>query len=209
MTKNKENENTNRVQKQTLYIAVLVSITVGFMIGAAYTSFKLADQGSMTQQMPNMSQPVQSDNSQNISAETGARILTLEEFLKKNPENADAWTELGNLFYDSSRFTDSIEAYKKSLALVPGNPSILTDLGVMYRKNEQPEKAIEVFDQAIAVDTAFEIARFNKGVVLMHDMNDLVGGIQAWEELVKVNPLAAAPNGELVSSLVEKMKQQQ
>ncbi|OQY53070.1 MAG: hypothetical protein B6230_01405 [Desulfobacteraceae bacterium 4572_89] len=207
MNKNKENENTDMVQKQTMYIAVLVSITLGFMIGAAYTSFKLADQGSMAQQMPNMSQPVQSVNSQNMSAETGAKILTLEEFLKKNPDNADAWTELGNLFYDSNRFSDSIEAYEKSLALVPGNPNILTDMGVMYRKNKQPEKAVESFDQAIAADTAFEIARFNKGVVLMHDMNDFVGGIQAWEELVKVNPMAAAPNGELVSSLVEKMKQ--
>jgi cytochrome c-type biogenesis protein CcmH/NrfG len=215
MSTNKENENTNLVQKQTLYIAILVSITLGFMIGAVYTSFKLADQGTMVQHQASMSAPSQAGqtaqvgNSQDMSAETGARILKLEEFLKKNPDNADAWTELGNLFYDASRFGDSIEAYQKSLALAPGNPSVLTDMGVMYRRNKQPEKAIEAFEKAIEVDPAFEIARFNKGVVLMHDMNDLSGGIGAWEALVKVNPMATAPNGEAVSSLVEKMKQQQ
>ena len=59
-----------------------------------------------------------------------------------------------------------------------------------------------------AADPSFETARFNKGVVLMHDMEDIAGGIQAWEALVEVNPMATAPNGERVASLVERLKQQ-
>lgn len=209
MNKNKETENINMVHKQTLYIVILVSITIGFIMGAAYTSFKLADPGPMVQQQVNLPSPGQDISSQDLSAGNGAKILKLEEFLKKNPENPEAWTELGNLFYDSNRFEDSIEAYEKSLTLAPATPHILTDLGVMYRRNKQPEKAIEAFDQASALDPAFEVAQFNKGIVLMHDMNDLTGGIQAWEELVKINSMAVAPNGELISSLVEKMKQHQ
>jgi len=203
MEKKKENEVKGMVQKQTLYIAMLVSITFGFMVGAMYTSFKLADDAPMVRQQP---APGSDAGSQEISAETGSRILKLEQFIEENPENVDAWIQLGNLFFDTNRFGDAIEAYQKSLALKPGDPGVLTDMGVMYRRNKNPQKAIESFDLAIVASPAFETARFNKGIVLMHDMDDMADGIRAWEALVEMNPMAEAPNGELVSSLVEKMK---
>ena len=206
MGKEKENDLTGMVHKQTLYMAILVSITFGFMVGAMYTSFKLAGDTPMAQQP---SGPNDHPDSQEMSAETGSRILKLEQFLKENPENVDAWTQLGNLFFDTNRFSDAIEAYGRSLALKPGDPSVLTDMGVMYRRNKNPKKAIETFDLAIAADPAFETARFNKGVVLMHDMDDAAGGVLAWEALLKVNPMAKAPNGESLTSLVERMKQQE
>lgn len=202
----KETENKNMVTKQTFYMAILVSLTLGFMLGAVYTSFKLAGN---EQQVGQQADPHEGhDDPQEASAEAGDRIVKLEEFLKGNPDNAEAWAELGNLFYDTDRSGDAINAYEKSLALVPGDPNIMTDMGVMYRKAKQPEKAIEVFDQVIAANPAFETARFNKGVVLMHDMNDLPGGIKAWEALVELNPMATAPNGELVASVIERMKKQ-
>ena len=202
MGKNKEKDITGMVQKQTLYLAILVSITLGFMVGAMYASFKLAGQTPGVQQTAD----VKDSESQEASAQMGSRILKLEQFIKENPENVDAWTQLGNLFFDSNRFSDAIEAYGKSLSLKPDDPNVLTDMGVMYRRNKNPKKAIEIFELAIAADPVFETARFNKGVVLMNDMDDLAGGIKAWEELVEVNPSATAPNGEPVSALVERMK---
>lgn len=78
----------------------------------------------------------------------------------------------------------------------------------MCRRNNQPQKAIEVFDKVISIDPSFETARFNKGVVLLHDLNDVAGGIKAWEGLVEQNPLAMASNGESVDALVQRMKNQ-
>jgi cytochrome c-type biogenesis protein CcmH/NrfG len=203
MGKKKDKNSGDTVQKQTFYMAILVSITFGFMAGAMYTSFKLAGDAPVAKQMP---APGGGSDSSNMSAQTGSEILKLEQFLKENPDNVKAWTQLGNLFFDSNRFGDAIEAYEKSLALKPGDPNVLTDLGVMYRRNKNPEKAIETFDLAIAANSGHETARFNKGIVLMHDMDDIKGGIKAWEDLVAVNPMAKAPNGELVSALVERMK---
>jgi len=203
---------TNMVHKQTFYIAILISITFGFMIGAVYTSFKLAKDTagpmSVSGKNPNTNESAQTGQAENPEAEAriGAQILKLESFLKENPDNADAWTQLGNTFFDSHRFADAIEAYEKSVALVPANPNVLTDLGVMYRRNKSPERAIAAFDRAIAVQPDFETARFNKGVVLMHDLNDLPGAIKAWEALVEVNPVAVAPNGQLVNSLIQGLK---
>ncbi|WP_027362388.1 tetratricopeptide repeat protein [Desulfospira joergensenii] len=194
------------VQKQTLYMAVLISLTIGFLAGAAYTSFKLADQGPEVAAQAGPHDPDKGENAEGISPEVGANILKLEEHLKKNPDDARAWTELGNLFFDTHRPADAIEAYTKALALEPGKPGVLTDLGVMYRRSGQPEKAVEAFDKAIQADPSFETARFNKGIVLMHDLEDMEAAVQAWEDLVKINPMALAPNGEPVKNLIDKMK---
>ncbi len=216
MKKDTDSTNKDGIKKQTLVTAVLVSLFIGFIGGTVYSSFKLATDKQavkqMQQQMPpqgdaaknNISMGEQQDN----SIEFSAKILQLEQYLEKNPKDAEAWAQLGHLFFDSNQSKNAIEAYEKSLAIVPDNTGVITDLGVMYRRSNQPEKAIETFDKAIAIDPAFETARFNKGVVLLHDLNDVEGGIKAWEELVEQNPLAMAPNGESVDSLVQKMKKQ-
>lgn len=197
-------------------MAILVAATFGFMAGAVYTSFKLAKEGAapasragsgVSQRGAPQGSGSQGQDNARMEAEAGARILKLEAFLKENPDNAGAWVRLGNLFFDTSRFKDAIEAYERSLVLAPGNANVITDLGVMYRRNGNPEKAVQAFDRAIAADPVHETARFNKGVVLMHDLNDLPGAIKAWEGLLAVNPVAEAPNGQLVNTLVQGLKQ--
>jgi tetratricopeptide (TPR) repeat protein len=128
--------------------------------------------------------------------------------LKENPDNVQAWVELGNAFFDINRFVDAINAYEKSLSIQADNPHVLTDLGVMYRRNNEPEKALTAFNKAITVQSDFETAWFNKGIVYMHDLNDLPKAIEAWEQLVKVNPTARTSGGQLVSEMVEKLKTQ-
>lgn len=208
MVENKEIANKGYVKKQTLMGAVLLSLFIGFVGGTIYSSFKLASDT----QMPHKNVIAGNDpvsEQQDNSAEFAAKILQLEQYLEQHPKDAEAWAQIGHLFYDSNQFVNAIDAYEKSLAIEPEKTGVITDLGVMYRRNKQPQKAIEAFDKAIAIDPAFETARFNKGVVLLHDLNDIPGGIRAWEELVEQNPVAMAPNGESVDTLVQRMKKQQ
>jgi cytochrome c-type biogenesis protein CcmH/NrfG len=209
MAKNDEAENTDYVKKGTMVGAVVLSLCIGFICGAVFSSYKLAGTGQGAQQgstsVNNNSQGAQQDN----SAQFASQILQVEQYLQQNPKDAKAWAQLGNLCFDSGQFKNAIEAYTKSLAIEPGKVGIITDLGVMYRRNKEPLKAIEKFDEAIAIDPTFETARFNKGIVLLHDLNDAEKGIKAWEEIVNINPLALAPNGESVDSLVQKMKNKQ
>ena len=72
----------------------------------------------------------------------------------------------------------------------------------MYRRKGQPEEAIKAFDEAIRVDPKHEVSRFNKGIVLLHDLDKPEEGIRAWEELLKINPFAEAPGGKTVDELV-------
>lgn len=216
------NQNTKKekmITRQTFYIFILISLTLGFLIGAAYTSFKLADSrqpgirhmppamlGNMPKGMPGPEKGDGENPRPNLATMADPRIMELQAFLKEHPDNVQAWIELGNAFFDLDRFGDAINAYEKSLSIQPDNPHVLTDLGVMYRRNNEPEKALEAFSKAIAVQPDFETAWFNKGIVYMHDLNDMPKAIEAWEALVKVNPTARTSGGKLVSELVKTLK---
>ena len=119
-----------------------------------------------------------------------------------NPDNIEAWTQLGNHYFDTGNFAKAINAYNKSLALNPNNANVLTDLGVMYRRNGNPVEAVASFDKAIAVDPNHQTARFNKGIVQLNDLNDRAGAIKTWQELVAIKPDATAPNGQLISEII-------
>ncbi|WP_035237384.1 tetratricopeptide repeat protein [Desulfobacter vibrioformis] len=216
---NQDTKKEKMITRQTFYISLLISLTLGFLIGTAYTSFKLADSrqpgighmppammGTMPKGMPTPGKETGEDQRPDLATMAEPRIREMQAFLKENPDNAQAWIELGNTFFDLDRLGDAINAYGKALSIQPDNPHVLTDLGVMYRRNNEPEKALEAFNKAVAVQPDFETAWFNKGIVYMHDLNDLPKAIEAWEQLVKVNPTARTSGGKLVSELIKTLK---
>jgi len=197
--KNAENE---YVKKNTMLIVAFIALVVGFFGGIVFSVFKSTSGVPMQTPAP-VQQAVQDQESVD---EQRTRIASLELKTSLNPESAEAWTQLGNGYFDSDMFEKAIKAYQKSLELNPNNANVMTDLGVMYRRNGQPLEAIKAFDKATEIDPNHEVSRFNKGIVLMHDMNDLEAATRAWEELVQVNPFAMSPTGQPVKELVDKLK---
>lgn len=200
--KKKDNENVKYVKKETLVIVASVAFVVGFLGGVVFGVYK-SSKGDPVQKSV-MPQPAEKD--QEVSVERAAQIFELEKRTSETPDDVAAWIDLGNLYFDSGSHEKAIAAYTKALELNPDNADVMNDLGVMYRRAGQPKKAIEAFDRAIKIDPGHETVRFNKGIVLMHDLNDLEGTVQAWEELVKINPNAISPTGQPVKKLVENLK---
>jgi cytochrome c-type biogenesis protein CcmH/NrfG len=178
------------VKTETMIIVALVALCIGFLGGIAFGVYK---------SNPGTGMSGQTDPH---AGETDGRISALMESAAVNPENVATWIQLGNLYYDSNEFEKAIGAYERALSLDPENADVWTDLGVMYRRFKKPEKAIASFDRAVAIDPRHEVSRFNKGIVLMHDLSDPEGAVRVWEELLAVNPVAMAPNGQSVDELV-------
>ena len=205
MAKQKSPEG-NFVKKETMLIVALIALVVGFLGGIFYSAFQSGPTGSVqTSSAPPRPPQQQQQQQPNLSNEQARNILSLEQEVAVNPTNVDAWTQLGNVYFDTNNFPKAIRAYEKSLELSPNNPNVLTDLGVMYRRNGQPEKAVAAFDRAMAIAPSHEQSRFNKGIVLRYDMNDREGAVKAWEELLKVNPNAVAPNGQPISEAIKSL----
>ena len=201
MAKQKSPEG-NYVKKETMLIVALIALVIGFLGGVFYSALQSGTTGSVqTASAP----PQQQRKQPGLTSEQARNILALEQEVAANPTNADAWTQLGHIYFDTDNPAKAINAYEKSLELSPKDPNVLTDLGVMYRRRGQPEKALKAFDQAMSIAPNHEQSRFNKGIVLRYDLNDREGALKAWEELLKINPNALAPNGMPVSEAIKEL----
>lgn len=188
-------EKDGYVKKETMMVVAFVALAVGFLGGVFYSAYK---------SVPVKDAPPPGHSQ--VSNAQSSGISELEKETALHPDNTAAWVQLGNLYFDTNQVDKAIAAYKRSLALVPGNADVLTDLGVMYRRKGRPREAIKSFDRAILVNPRQEAAYFNKGVVFLHDLNERENAVKAWEELLRVNPMAKVQSGELVMELVQNIK---
>jgi cytochrome c-type biogenesis protein CcmH/NrfG len=200
MAKQQKSDRVQYVRKETFLMVTFLALAVGFFAGVVFAVFK-SDSRAPIQTVPSQSAAP--------AATESDRIAVFEHKTQANPADAAAWTELGNAYFDSNQFEKAISAYKKSLEIAPNNADVWTDMGIMYRRSSKPEEAIKAFDQAIAVDPKHEVSRFNKGIVLLHDLKDINGAIEAWEGLLEVNPIAMAPSGISIDQMVMQLKKQQ
>jgi cytochrome c-type biogenesis protein CcmH/NrfG len=201
-----DNTGKNKFVKfESAMIAAFIALAVGFVGGIVFSAFKMEDSPmrSATMVAGNGTQ-----SQETMSAEMTAEIESLEKAAKQAPEKPEGWIALGPACFDFGLYPKAIEAYENALKIQPENADVWTNLGVMYRRNEEPEKAITSFEKAQSISPGHEVSLFNKGIVLMHDMNDMVRAKEAWEALLKVNPAATTPNGMPIQDLVEKMTEQ-
>lgn len=190
------------VKKEIMAIVALVALIVGFLGGVIFSSFKAPQQSAVVAQNNATPPPAGQQMPAGPTTDQAATIFSLEEAVKANPKNGGAWTQLGNIYFDTNQPVKSIAAYKRSLDLNQAQPDVWTDLGAMYRSNRQFKEAIAAFDNAINLQPNFEQALFNKGLVLAYDLGDKAGGVAEWQKVVAINPMAHAPNGQMVKDLI-------
>jgi len=203
MAKKNTPDMSRYVKKENLYLACMLALAVGFFGGVMFGIYKTGPSGPVQTAAPMQPAPMPQSN-----ADLSNAIAALEREVAANPSNVAAWISLGNNYFDAAQHEKSIQAYQKALALQPNNANVWTDMGIMYRRTGRPKEAVKAFDKAAEVDPKHEMSRFNKGIVLMHDLDDIKGAIKAWEDLLQINPVAVAPNGMSVDQLVVSMKQQ-
>jgi cytochrome c-type biogenesis protein CcmH/NrfG len=192
--KKDNSKNVPTVSKQAAMIIAAITFAFGFLAGAGFMFFK-------NDQAPN----VVSNSGTTMTFAQKAKALESEVMI--NPQNTNAWIQLGHIYFDTDKYDQAINAYEKALKLNPNNANVLTDLGIMYRRKGQPHQAIEKFDKAIMVDPKHQNARLNKGIVLMHDLKDYDGAIKAWEDLLEINPFAMVGNNQSLDQFIRQYKE--
>jgi cytochrome c-type biogenesis protein CcmH/NrfG len=185
------------VKTESMILLLIVALALGFVGGVVFSAYRLGS-GTSAPGSPEAKLPV--------TPQQKEMIASLIRQTETNPKDVNAWTQLGHLYFDTDQPAKAIDAYEKSLALEPDRPDVWTDLGVMYRRNGDPQKAIQIFDHALSIKPDHQIALFNKGVVLMHDLNDPKGALDAWEKLLAINPDARTPGGQSLKTMVEQLK---
>jgi cytochrome c-type biogenesis protein CcmH/NrfG len=132
-----------------------------------------------------------------------SQVQALRTVADRDPKNAVARAQLGNLYYDAGRFTDAIKWYAEALALNPKDASVSTDLGVSYYYNNQPDLAIRQLEHSLQVDPKHTKALLNLGVVRAFGKQDLKGATEIWRRLVEIAP--ESPEGRQARQALESL----
>ncbi len=200
------------MKKETVILMVVIALLVGFAIGATVGILYMINKGGkgvegvatvQKPQLPPAGAPAPAPPGID-SIEAASKIQTLKEIVKKDPKNLAAWVELGNLYFDTNQPKEAIEAYSQYLVSKPDNPDVRTDMGIMFRSLGQFDRAIEEFRKAAQSDPKHANSRYNIGLVLLHDKQDIKGAVKAWEEYLKVDP--NSERAQRIRAQIEKMK---
>lgn len=82
--------------------------------------------------------------------------------LSVDPENAECYNYLGYLLWQLDKNDDAVEAYNRAIGLNLDNPIAYNNLGVIYLDEKcQPQKALEMFSQAVSLKPDYTLACFN------------------------------------------------
>lgn len=185
------------IKTENMLLIIILAVAFGFVGGVVFSVYRSTGAGITSGQAASAI-PITKGQQEMLTA--------LNERIKADAKDLEAWTQLGHLYFDLGQNKEAIQAYERSLALDSSRPDIWTDLGVMYRRNGDPRKAVETFDKALALDHGHKISLFNKGIVLMHDLNDTKGALDAWEKLLALDPDARTPNGDALKDMILQLK---
>ena len=132
------------------------------------------------------------------------QIKTLETLLAKDPNNRQAWVQLGHRYFDAKNPMKAIEAYDKALAIDGNDPDVLTDQAIMFRQLGWYEKAIETFQQANKLNPKHVNSLFNMGIVYMQDLGDNEKATEALNRFLELVP--SGPSADRAKRMIAHME---
>lgn len=185
----------------TLIIGLMLGLTLGYVFAERQTippgkALRLGLQPGQEQSgnLPDGHPPLD---------ETGAdpHIQTLQQqisetrgLLAQSPDDAGLMIALGDQYFEIARTTMRDEDWQEARAWYEegvshgrdDDPNVLTDLAVVNRNLGQQQLALELLDQALAVDDDHWQAWFNKVIVLNFDLHDHEAAQQAFGRLESI-----------------------
>jgi tetratricopeptide (TPR) repeat protein len=132
-------------------------------------------------------------------------IAPLLVALKTNADDFNTLVQVANLFYDGRQYAEAIKYYKLAVKSQPTNADVLTDLGTSLWYLGDADGAISEFQAALKYRPNHPGTLFNLGVVRWQGKLDPKGAVEAWEQLLKLNP--NYPQKQQVQEYIDKAKQ--
>lgn len=132
------------------------------------------------------------------------KVTALKSIAEREPSNAQARAQLGNLYFDAERYEDAITWYAEALKREPRDVNVSTDLGVCYYYTNQPDKALAQFDRSLALDPKHAKTLLNVGIVRAFGKQDLDGASQAWQQVITLAP--DSPEGQAAKRALDSLQ---
>ncbi len=194
MLRLKYEESQKRHAKLTLSTPVIIITLISIGLASFGTYFYIGKPELPAQPLALREMPVNS----NIDIEEA--VAKVEAQLAKDPDDGRAWSVLGPVYMQQSRFDEAVKAYRNVLRLLPPSADAKTDLAealMMASDGVADGEPIELLKSAIELDKnhirsrfylASELTRagsYQEAVKQWQDLLALSNGDEAWIEVAK------------------------
>lgn len=132
-------------------------------------------------------------------------VAPLLAALKTTADDFNTLVQVANLYYDGRQYAEATKYYKLAVKSQPTNADVLTDLGTSLWYTGDADGAITEFQAALKYRPNHPGTLFNLGVVRWQGKQDPKGAVEAWEQLLKLNP--NYPQKQQVQEYIAKAKQ--
>lgn len=134
------------------------------------------------------------------SSISGDPVAALEQRVKDNPGDGEAWAQLGAAHFNAGRFNDAVTAYEKATAAIPNAAGLWSALGearvMASDRDPMPAEAAANFAKAASLDAKDPRTRYFLAVKKDID-GDHKGALDDWFALLADTPAGAPWEADL------------
>ena len=115
-------------------------------------------------------------------------IVFYERLLERRPGFADAWFSTALMYKHALRYDDALAAYEKSIELgIDNEQEVWSNLGVLYSEMRNVDKAREMYEQALEIDSNYVPALFNLAG-LHEETGERQAAVELYERILAAEP---------------------
>jgi len=132
-----------------------------------------------------------------------AEVL-FQEVIKKEPENALAYSYLGDIFLKKQQYDGALNLYLKAIDINPDIAENYFRLGQIFYFKKNAELSIENFNKTLAKDKKLKISYYHLGLTYLMLLRDKEKTIENWETYIKLVP--EDPQYDSIKRVIELLK---
>ena len=124
-----------------------------------------------------------------IKGKIGSERVTAikESGLEDYINSATYWNSFGLACYESGKYKDAIDAYKRAIKVDPDYTYAHLNLGVAYLKSHMQKDAIEALKRLIRIDPGDAMVHYNIGIAYCEN-GKYKDAIDAYKQAIRINP---------------------
>src|SRR5262249_58761681 len=107
------------------------------------------------------------------------------------PEMLRGMLQAARQSLSEGRYNEAIAAYEAVVKRDPKNVDATTHRGLILAIGGGPEhadRALEIFDRALAIDPSYLLALLYRGQLLYEVKHDVAGAVRSWEKFLALAP---------------------
>jgi tetratricopeptide (TPR) repeat protein len=131
-------------------------------------------------------------------------VAGLERLLERNPDDNEIRIRIGNLYFDAGHYDEAIPYFQEAIARSPKDPHLRNHLALAYTNLGRVDQAVAAYEAILEVAPADPQGLLGLGRVKLYAQQDIHGGLEAWEELLRVAP--NSPEADSIRDELEALK---